>query len=143
VDKKQLCEATKEKKKRQFYFLVVGEVKFWIYLLRSVAFVWIWIVLNWTWKSFWIFLFLNLTPNLPLCQERQEGIKRFRVCILGTRTREMMNGSRILGAVVMASIISDSLRVLIWTCNVVILRRKYLQNKWELWGFWNNKILEV
>jgi hypothetical protein len=43
------------------------------------------------------FLFLNLALNLPLCQERQEGIKRLGVCILGIKTREMMNELRFQG----------------------------------------------
>jgi len=41
--------------------------------------------------------------NLPLCQERQDGIKRSSICILGTRAREMMNESRISGAIVVVA----------------------------------------
>jgi hypothetical protein len=29
--------------------------------------------------------FLNLVPHLLFCQECQEGIRRFSVCILGTK----------------------------------------------------------
>jgi hypothetical protein len=50
--------------------------------------------------------------DLSMCQERQEGIKSSSICILGTKTREMMNESRILGAVVMEAINFDSLGVL-------------------------------
>jgi hypothetical protein len=39
-------------------------------------------------------------PDLPLCQECQEGNRRSNVCILGTKSREMMKKSRILGVVV-------------------------------------------
>jgi len=47
---------------------------------------------------------MNLTLDLPLCQECQEEIKRSNICILGTKTREiMMNDSRISGAVVVAT----------------------------------------
>jgi hypothetical protein len=46
---------------------------------------------------------MNLTLDLPLCQERQEEIRRSSICILGTKTREMMNESRILGVVVVAT----------------------------------------
>jgi len=49
------------------------------------------------------FFLLNLVLDLSLCQERQEGNKRFNVCILGTRTREKMNESRISRAVVVAA----------------------------------------
>ncbi len=41
-----------------------------------------------------------MTLNLPLWQERQEGIRRSNVCILRTKAREMMNGSRISRAIV-------------------------------------------
>jgi hypothetical protein len=46
---------------------------------------------------------MNLTLDLPLCQECQEEIRRSNICILGTKTREMMNDSRISGAVVVAT----------------------------------------
>jgi len=46
---------------------------------------------------------MNLTLDLPLCQEHQEEIERSSICILGTKTREMMNESRISGAVVVAA----------------------------------------
>ncbi len=49
------------------------------------------------------FLFLNLALNLPLCQERQEGIKRLGVCILGIKTREMMNEFKISGVIVVSA----------------------------------------
>jgi hypothetical protein len=38
----------------------------------------------------------------------------------------MMNESRILGAVVVAAIIFDNLGILMWMCNVVILRKENL-----------------
>jgi hypothetical protein len=41
--------------------------------------------------------------DLPLCQERQEENRRSNVCILGTKTREMMNESRISGTIVVAT----------------------------------------
>jgi hypothetical protein len=49
------------------------------------------------------FLFLNLALNLPLCQERQEGIKGLGVCILGIKTREMMNEFKISGVIVVSA----------------------------------------
>jgi hypothetical protein len=59
-----------------------------------------------------LFLFLNLAPDLSLCQEHQEGIRRSSICILGTKARKMMNESRISGVVVMATISFDSSGVL-------------------------------
>jgi hypothetical protein len=49
------------------------------------------------------YFFLNLTLDLLLCQECQEGNRRSNVCILGTRSREMMNESKILRTVVVAT----------------------------------------
>jgi hypothetical protein len=59
-----------------------------------------------------LFLFLNLAPDLSLCQEHQEGIRRSSICILGTKAREMMNESRISGAIIVAAINFDSFGVL-------------------------------
>jgi hypothetical protein len=49
------------------------------------------------------YFFLNLTPNFPMCQKRQEGIRRSNICILRTKAKEMMNESRISRAVVVAT----------------------------------------
>ncbi len=49
-------------------------------------------------------LLLNLAIGLPLCQERKEGNRRSSVCILGTRTREVMKESRVSGVIVAAAI---------------------------------------
>jgi hypothetical protein len=49
-----------------------------------------------------------------MCQKRKDENKMYSVYILGTRTREMMNESRILGAIVVAT--SSSL--IIWGLNV-------------------------
>jgi hypothetical protein len=92
-----------------FFLLGVGEAKFRFCSLGNVAFVWIWIVLSWGRKYLWILLFLNMVPNLPLCQERQEGIRTSKVYILRTKTRELMNKCRISGTVVVVTIIFDSL----------------------------------
>jgi len=46
---------------------------------------------------------MNLTLDFSLCQECQEEIRIFSICILGTKTREMMNESRISGVVVVAT----------------------------------------
>jgi hypothetical protein len=46
---------------------------------------------------------MNLTLDLPLCQECQEEIMRSSICILGIKTREMMNESRISGMVVVTT----------------------------------------
>jgi hypothetical protein len=59
----------RKRNESKFFLLGVREAKFQCYLLGSVAFVWIWIVLSWGWKSLWIFLFLNMALDLPLCQE--------------------------------------------------------------------------
>jgi hypothetical protein len=48
-----------------------------------------------------------------MCQKRKDENKMYSVYILGTRTREMMNESRILGAIVVAT---SSL--IIWGLNV-------------------------
>jgi 1,4-dihydroxy-2-naphthoate octaprenyltransferase len=93
----------------KFFLLGVEEAKFWFCLLGSVTYVWIWIVFNWRQKYLWILLFLNLAPNLSLCQEHQEGITKYRVCILGTREGKMMNESRISRVVVVVAIIFHSL----------------------------------
>jgi hypothetical protein len=45
-----------------------------------------------------------MAPNLPMYQERQEGIKRSSICILGTKAKEMMNEFRISGAVVVVAL---------------------------------------
>jgi len=49
------------------------------------------------------FIFMNLALDLLLCQEGQDKNMRSSVCILRTRIREMMNESRISGAVVVAA----------------------------------------
>jgi hypothetical protein len=49
-------------------------------------------------------LLLNLAIGLPMCQERQEGNRRSSVCILGTRTREVMKEFRVSGVIVVAAI---------------------------------------
>jgi hypothetical protein len=46
---------------------------------------------------------MNLTLDVPMCQERPEEIKRSSIFILGTNTREMINESRILRVVIITT----------------------------------------
>jgi len=54
-------------------------------------------------SPFKFLVFMNLTFDFPLCQEHQDENRRFSVCILRTKTKEMMNESRILGVIVVAT----------------------------------------
>jgi hypothetical protein len=93
VDKRQLYEIGWKKGKGAISF-GRGEAKLWFCLLGRVAFVWIWLYSVEDESPSRLFFFWNLAPDLPLCQKCHEGIRRFSVCILGTRTREMRNESR-------------------------------------------------
>jgi hypothetical protein len=50
---------------------------------------------------------MNLMFDFPLCQECHEEIRRFNICILRTKTKEMMNESRIFKSDYCGSIIFD------------------------------------
>jgi hypothetical protein len=46
---------------------------------------------------------MNMMLDLMLCREHQEDIRKSSICILGTKTRETMNESRISRAVVVTT----------------------------------------
>jgi len=62
-------------------------------------------------------IFMNLALDLLLCQEGQDENMKSSVCILGTRTREMMNEYRISGTVVVAASY-----LIVWGFNVNMCR---------------------
>ncbi len=69
-----------------------------------------------------------LTLDLPLCQKCQEKIRRSNIFIFKDQhkgddewIKDFRNGC-------CGNVIFNSLGVLIWVCNVVILRREYLLN---------------
>jgi len=85
-------------------FLVSGEkLSSYFLLVRMCGIGWNFIVISGDKSPFGFLLVTNLTLDLPLCQERQEGIRRSSICILRTISREMMNESRISGMVVVVA----------------------------------------
>ncbi len=58
-----------------------------------MEFVWIFYSISWGQKSLYTFFFVDLAPDFPLCLECQERNRRSSICILRTRSREMMKKS--------------------------------------------------
>jgi hypothetical protein len=60
---------------------------------------------------------MNLTFDLPLCQEHQNENRGSSVYILKTKTKEMMNEYKILGVIVVAASF-----LTVWGFNVNVCR---------------------